>query len=441
MKKKQPTARQLQMRELYDRLGSVNAVARHLGVTAPTARKSLRGTGTAVAPTGAGGTTWGKETRAQKQQEYNRLMGVTVDLVSDVARSDAEQAAAYISGLASEEEKYVNRRLARSVSLSMARENLFVRRFEQSLQHVPAFKPVGCAVRATRRKGAKRIVNLLLSDLHVGANLDGAEGPEFSWRQECARLSTIVAETRDYKPQHRANTHLNILFMGDLIEGMLEHDARDGDTLTEQFTACMYYVIQIVGLLSAVYPTVSVHWQTGNHGRNKLRHVGRATSSKWDSFETMIGVAAQAGCADLKNVDWHIPKTQHCEIQLFDSWLFATHGDTLLNVGNPGKSLDVSRIEKQIDAINASNLYGHRFGVFAVGHVHVGLHVALPSADLIINPALVPPNGYARSVGYHGEACGQWLWESVEGHPVGDARLIKVPSPDAPELIQWVPFE
>lgn len=378
-----------------------------------------------------GSTSWGKEADAQKKQEYNRTMGEVADFMADptgVDEAGLERIARYLSNLAEDEQRFVNRRRARHVSLAAAREVLFVRRFMEAARVVFKDKvsASGYATQPPSKKHPRRKVNLMLSDLHFGARLDGAELPvEFNARTEARRLAKVIMETIAYKPHYREQTELNLLVNGDIIEGLLQHDEADGDPLTDQFVAITYALVQAITLLATHYPSVNVYWQTGNHGRNKLRHPGRATTSKWDSFETMIGKSVELACSSLRNVRWEIPRAPYCAVPLFESHMLLTHGDTVINVGNPGATLPINKIEQQMSKINATRVYGHQFDVFAVGHVHLGVNVLLPSGHLIINPPLVPSNGFALSLGYV-SACGQYLWESIEGYPVGDTRLIRV---------------
>lgn len=371
----------------------------------------------------------GKQT-AQHRQMYNRTMGEVADFLSAPEECDdqkVDRVARYTSNLAEDEQRFVNRRRARSASLALARDMLFVRRFVEASRVVfkDQITPTGYA-RKRRKKNTKRIVNVLLSDLHFGARLDKQELPyTYTAQTEARRLAKVIAEACDYKPQYREDTTCNLLVNGDIIEGFLLHDLRDGDALTDQFAGIVYALSQAVTHVAAAFPSVNVYWQSGNHGRNKLRHPGRATSSKWDSYETMAGIAVRIACQGLRNVSWHIPRTPYCAVPLFGSRMLLTHGDTVINVGNPGKTLNLAQIAHQMANINATEVYGPAFDLFAVGHVHIGLSVALAAGHLIINPPLVPSNGYALSLGYVSQ-CGQYLWESIEGYPVGDARLIRV---------------
>lgn len=366
-----------------------------------------------------------------KRQEYNRLQGRFVDMLEDPSSMSEDEVrilARFYAATTEDEGRFVPRRAARLVTIQAAREALFLRSF--IARATPMFhgkiRPSGFALR-TPPADLKRINNLHVSDLHVGARLSLEEFPVASNPTlEARRIGAMTLETAEFKSQHREQTALHVYLNGDLIAGLLRHsNAVEEDPLTEQFTRVLHMLAQMLGYLAKHYPSIRVFCQSGNHGRNIQVHPGRATAQKWDSFETMIYVALKLACAALPNVMFEIPKTPYCAVPLFDNWALQTHGDTLINAGNPSKKLDVDSILKQINAINASKVYGHHFSVVIIGHVHTSVQLDFAGGTLIVNGAATPPNGFALSGGYY-PACAQWLWESTAEHPVGDSRMIRL---------------
>ena len=206
------------------------------------------------------------------------------------------------------------------------------------------------------------------------------------------------------------------------------HDLNSGAPLTEQFTAALRYLVQAISILSANFPNVVVYCQSGNHGRILTRHKERANVNKWDSYEGMIFWALKTALefGGIKNVTVEIPRTNYCAVPLFNKWAMVTHGDAgPINIGNPGKSVNVSNLEAQIAKINSTKAFGRAYDLFAVGHVHFGAHFLVGGADVVVNPALVPSNNFSLNHGYF-SSCGQRLWESVPDHAFGDSRIIKV---------------
>jgi predicted phosphodiesterase len=181
------------------------------------------------------------------------------------------------------------------------------------------------------------------------------------------------------------------------------------------------------GHLSANFKEVEIHCATGNHGRNKARHFDRAVHQKWDSVETLLYMALRSSCSELKNVKFSIPKTPFNKIDVLGHKVFVTHGDTVMKPGMPGKAIQMKNLENQINKINAGLPDTQEYAVFAVGHVHTPSMTFLDNGCVMItNGCMVPVDEFAVSIGVIESHCGQWIWESIKGHPVGDARLIKV---------------
>jgi hypothetical protein len=282
--------------------------------------------------------------------------------------------------------------------------------------------------------------------LHFGSHLDSAETPfEYNTIQESRRLGKVVSQVAEYKTQYRDESKLIVHLLGDVIQNQL-HDARDGEPLSIQFATAVHYLIQAIMYLASAYPLVEVYCQTGNHGRNTARHQQKATNQKFDSIETMIYVSLKTAIqsSGVTNVKINIPKTPYYTVQLFDAKIFATHGDTVLRPGNPGKSINVANLYQQVCKFNTARGIGGPFDIFAVGHIHVGSITNLPgNVTMITNGALTPPDNYSISVGYPDNTCGQYMWESIQGHAVGDQRFIVVDgaeeSPKYNDIIK--PFE
>lgn len=282
--------------------------------------------------------------------------------------------------------------------------------------------------KSKKKKTIERQVNIVLSDLHIGSDIEKRETGQldFGIKEESRRLARVTKEVIGYKPQYRNETSLNVLLLGDIIQNSL-HDARDGAPLAEQSARAIYLLSQMLGQFSAAFPKVNVYCNTGNHGRNTGRHHGRAVNQKWDSIETIIAYALKTASHNLKNVNFFIPKTPYVTYEVFGSKFFATHGDTVLNPGYPGKAINVGSIEAQINKINSSLEDKEEYSVFVVGHVHTASTTHLANgASLITNGPLVPSDEFAVSIGLMEVSCGQMLVESVKNFPVGDVRYIRV---------------
>lgn len=348
-----------------------------------------------------------------------------------MSRKDTEreaEVAAFLQERAHQEQVGRGERRNHAVSTMMARERLFLQELEEMMKKV--FKDKISPIKNSfsgHNVAKSRILNLVLSDIHFGASLDPREVPHAYGPEEEARsLAAVVKQTVEYKPQYRKETILYVHLLGDIIQGQL-HDLRDGKPMAEQTAIALNMLSQAISYLSANFPKVVVYTTPGNHGRNKARHPERAVNEKWDSHEFAIYYALKIAFQNTPNVEINVSRRPYYTWDAFDQRGFATHGDTVLSPGYPGKTIDVSGVRKQINEFNSSQPKDKQCKLFVVGHVHVGSMVALPNgATFISNGCLIPPDAYATSIGIFETNCGQWVFESVKGHIVGDARFVVV---------------
>jgi hypothetical protein len=283
-------------------------------------------------------------------------------------------------------------------------------------------EPRGYASKLQSSKPARRSVVCLLSDLHLGAELSDLDNPiPFGAIQESRRLEFVLREVLEFKPQYRDISECVLLLNGDLIDGLLQHDQRDGAPLAEQQAIFLQHMSRFIGHCAMHFPSVRVVCQPGNHGRNKLRHPGRATSSKWDGVEWSLYYALKMMSSRLANVSFDLGFRALSLVDLHGSTLLLSHGDTEIKLGDPDLKAKDNRT--QLDRLLASGTTRH-FDCAAFGHFHKARYQPGKPA-ILFNGALIPSNGYARSEGYFTE-CGQWLWEAVEGYPIGDLRFVQV---------------
>lgn len=372
----------------------------------------------------------------EKRQEYSRAMGEVYSEVAGAAvqgadgavllESLSEKSAQYLFNLSEQESRFGNRRHARSFSLAMAHEVMAMRMMREAADRyfTSRIEPKGWAARTNPPHPSKRTVCLLLSDLHFGADLGELDEPmPYRAIEESRRLEFIVRQAAEYKPQYRDVSELLVMLNGDVIQGMLLHDMRDGIPIVEQKVVFWKYMTAALGHLASAYPRVRVACQPGNHGRDKARHPGRATSRKWDGHEWEMYYALSLMCSSLPNVEFEIPFRAVSVIDLYGSKLLLTHGDTEVKIGHPQKAAEKNAAV--MDNINSTMRYGCTFDAAAFGHWHYP--ALIPGAvRMLHNGALVPPDGFSRTIGANYSRCGQWLWEAVEGYPVGDARYIAV---------------
>lgn len=370
---------------------------------------------------------------AEKRQEFSRSDGEFYQLLRasggdprKMPKAEASRLAFFLAAKSEQERRFQNKRLARSIAIASANETLHLRMLMQLAQEyfTSKIRPAGYAKKVVKRNQSRTAI-IVLSDLHFGSDLRAIDNPEaFGAEEESRRFASIVQQVSDYKSQYRNDQRLLVCANGDLIEGALGHDQRDGAPLTEQKGACLHYFQQAIAQWARDYPSVHIEWQPGNHGRDKLRHPGRATSSKWDGHEWWLGYCLAQMCKGLPNVTFSVPFRAVSSIKVYNHWFLQTHGDTEVRLGDP--DTQASRNEKELAKVNSTRVFGHEYAVGIFGHFHKLRRFPWRSIEAIFNGCLVPPAGYARTSGYINERCGQVIMEATEDYPVGDLRNLYV---------------
>jgi hypothetical protein len=349
--------------------------------------------------------------------------------VGSLVRAQHRQLAELLTQLAKDEKKAIVRSWNRRQAQVMARNQLFAQTWQKlARKHRKVYLPSRKAPKLKGDDKQRRVLNLLLSDLHFGSLLDHRENPyQYGPVEEARRIGAIFNEAAEYKTRYREYTELRIHLAGDLFQGQL-HDPRDGAPLTAQAIACAEYLTQGIAFLSGHFPVVKVDFTPGNHGRNVARHQERAVHQKWDAVETMTYHDVWNGVKHLDNVKATpalANRRPFYEFKDFEETGLVTHGDTFLKVGIPSKTIYVERVRSQLNSIMVGS--GKRYSVVAVGHVHIKSSIALPEGvRFITNGCLVPPDQFSQSIGSVSVMCGQQMWESTKAYPVGDERFAQV---------------
>lgn len=323
--------------------------------------------------------------------------------------------------------------LGRTATATLANQELFLTTLEKRLKSVfnstPSCKPFGYSVSKKPHAKTQRVLSLILSDLHFGTWLDPREVPyKYTTVEEARRLASVIKRTCDFKRDYRDETELVVWLGGDLIKGLI-HDVSAGLSLAEQVGDAVWLLRNALVVLAGEFKKVTVHCTSGNHDRNVTRHHQRATTGKWDSFATHIYIGVKSGVAFLPNVTVNIPRTPHIEYAPFgEQRIYATHGDTCLDAGNPGKSINTTHLENQMLRINQGEAARglKPYGLFIVGHVHTGSLSHPATGDMLTNGCLIPPDPFSVSIGYTSTKNGQYLLESTEHRLVGDSRFLEV---------------
>jgi hypothetical protein len=313
----------------------------------------------------------------------------------------------------------------KGAALSLAKNECMAARLETisrrfaSRTWVPQYK-------GKKTKRTERWLNLMLSDLHFGSELDGrvVDYP-YGSLEESRRLGAVVAQAADYKRRYRKETSLAVHLLGDIIEGNI-HDPQASSNLTVQYDRSLHHLIHALEFLATEFKQVIVRTSVGNHGRDISRHPDRAMQDKYDSHEFRIYRALYHSFRRVSNVQVETPVRPYYVCSQFGQKALYTHGDTIFNFGNPGKLIRTANLEAQIGRFRTAQQDNSDVTLFCGAHVHVSSDVDVASATVITNGALLPGGQFAQAIGCFASSCSQQLWESVEGHQFGDHRRLYV---------------
>jgi hypothetical protein len=278
---------------------------------------------------------------------------------------------------------------------------------------------------------SKRSICTIWSDQHFGTNFtkDHTKGLNaYNWDIAAHRLALLCEQIATFKIERRmVHEELVIFLLGDNIAGVI-HDQEGGhiDLSAEQVWGTSGYYIQAISYLLNIFPKIRIECQTGNHGRvMHKKSKDRAMVAKFDSFETMIASNIMSYFAQDKRVTINIPKAPYSDVIVQGHRIYATHGDTVFNVGNPGKSIPLASIEKQINSINANlDMNEPRYELFLTGHVHHYMENHVGNVQVIVNGCMVGTDPFALSVGINDNNPTQVLWETTTHFAQGDLRQV-----------------
>jgi predicted phosphodiesterase len=278
------------------------------------------------------------------------------------------------------------------------------------------------------KKKAGRTLFAHISDTHIGCNIDKAEMGglnEYNPTVAARRFALLFRSIAEYKLDHRSDTELVLALNGDIFAGVI-HSQESVDPMSTQFASGLRIFAQGISYLAQHFKRIRVVCVTGNHDRYIHKdNKGRQSDQKWDSFGTNLYVSLRERFIDYKNIEFVIPETPYAIVEIHNHKYFITHGDTVINVGNPGKSLNIESITKQVN--NFITGLGMMIDVVVVGHVHKPVFLTLDNGvDLAINGTLSGTDGFAQSIGILSNNPCQQTFEITPDYKLGDMRFIRL---------------
>jgi len=295
-----------------------------------------------------------------------------------------------------------------------------------------------------KRKKLKRTLIAHISDTHIGNNVSKKEMAgvnQFNNTIAARRMALFVKQVAEFKLDKRNETELKIVLNGDIFTGIIHGQEHSVDLMTVQFANLISIFGQGISYLARHFKKVDVYCNTGNHDRFQHKaDKGRASENKWDSFATLAYIALRERFKEsYDNVKFFIPESPFCMFKIQKFRAYATHGDTMFELGNAGKNINIASIANKIDNINSSQLAREGiFNIFFLGHIHTPLLLQLDNGVFMsVNGALSGTDPYAQSIGICGNNPVQQIIEITEDF-IGDARFIQLKDADADKSLDKI---
>ncbi len=313
----------------------------------------------------------------------------------------------------------------RSIIKSVGSGDIFLVELEKAIKKMPPVVWKGKPYRFGHSTLTTRSIGVVISDLHIGHDVNPEETThKYGIVEEARTVAHITRTVCEYKMDYRKETDLHIFFLGDLIENIL-HGSYGQDLLHLQTCRAMYILTQALLHFSDNFKKIHVYCVPGNHDRDTAIHQSRAIHQKYNSIGTTIYYGIHNGVRHRNNIEWHQPKTPWLDVTIQGHRFYGTHGDTNFNIGNPGKAINTSIIENKMNRINASLKDRYEYKVFITGHVHTGLVMKMNNGCyLVVNGGGCTPDSYVTSLDIMESPQSQVLFEITEKYAVGDSRFI-----------------
>jgi hypothetical protein len=109
-----------------------------------------------------------------------------------------------------------------------------------------------------------------------------------------------------------------------------------------------------------------------------------------------------------------------------------THGDTHIDTGNVGQTINVKAISTETLKLNAAVRDGRPYECLIMGHVHTPLFMPLNESNtrLVVNGTMSGTDGFSESISYWRTTPFQVIFETTPAYMVGDFRMVQLDDVD-----------
>lgn len=273
-----------------------------------------------------------------------------------------------------------------------ARRVAFEERFLQLLgERVELWRPeCSFTPRPSREEGRASNLHavLLLSDLHIGQRFGPEETDGRSAYSPLIFLSRLqYLETRLSELAWMIpSASLHLLFLGDIVHGMLQHSAEREETLLliDQFSLAIHSLFGFLSKLSGIFPKVVIQAVSGNHGR--FPHQRKMpTVARHSNFDSLVyrGLEAMCQAAKMSQITFRLHPASRQIVAIGGSNIHMLHGDQIRGGGEvPHRGM--TKEAASVTFRQAANA-GTPVDLYVMGDKHRPMSVPVGGGQYIVN--------------------------------------------------------
>ncbi len=248
-------------------------------------------------------------------------------------------------------------------------------------------------------KNVEREALLSIGDIHYGETVREEE------TMGIGNYDMVIAKKRIEKvfasAIHNAKelgiTTLNIAFIGDIIDGIIQHDSLIGAEagVVENIIQVADYLAQLVREASKQFSLIRATCVPGNHGR--ILYAGKPNNKKYVefNFDTLVYHFIKKELAQIVP-NFEIPKSIFTIMPIMDTKVFVTHGH-IFGKGGDGYQPIPNNVSKNMAKLNSLiGTIGQKVDFAICGHFHTAIQTL--SFDMIpvyVSGSLVGGDDYS----------------------------------------------
>lgn len=250
--------------------------------------------------------------------------------------------------------------------------------------------------KATFQNNRKMVMELMLSDIHIGKKTDN-----FNLSVAEQRLNDLVGVFTSQFELHKKSFKIEgiiLALIGDIIESQTMHELESakgcefGNSRQVQESIRLLFFHAIVPIaklgVKVIIPAV-----TGNHDRTEMRKTMNNPGEDNVTYIIYHTLELMAKAYDLKNVSFLIPKGPYQLVQVFNNVILYEHGDN-------AKAKTEVALEALLHKRQAQS--GTVIDFMRVGHFHS--YACFGRGRIIVNDSLPGADSYSQVMGFNSHA-------------------------------------